>query len=199
MANLTTLQPYGNQIKCIFDDGTSMLAYPTPGGLWLVGLGGSSPTPPPNPGDHGVVIYPTIQHTVVDYDGSFQGHEHRTPPSVNPGCDYAPLDPGNNVWAVADGVVTDTDNSIGGSGGRLVHIDHTGLNTSSDYLHLSQINCSIGQNVKQGDLIALSGASADGSENGVGAHLHISYRNSLDHMYQNYNNIDFDAYIKSLP
>lgn len=199
MANLINLQPYGNQIRCIFDDGSSVMAYPTPGGLWLVGVGGPAPIPPPNPGDHGIVIYPTIQHTVVDFDGSFAGHQQRTPPSVNPGCDYAPLNIGNDVYAVADGVVTNADGTYGGSGGATVHIDHSALNTSSDYLHLSVVNVNNGQTVHQGDVIALSGASADGSANGVGAHLHISYRNSLDHMYQNYNNIDFDAYIKSLP
>jgi murein DD-endopeptidase len=194
---VTFVQRYSNQMKVLFDDGTSVLALPTNGtDLWIVG-GTSGGGPGPNPGK-GTVIYPTTQHTVVDQDGSFQGHLDRTPPSVNPGCDYAPLAIGSPVVAVAAGTVTDTDNSISGSGGRLVHIDHTALNTSSDYLHLSAIQCSIGQVVTQGQQIALSGASADGSENGVGAHLHISYRTILDHAYTNNNNIDFDAYIKSL-
>ena len=200
MPNLIKLQEYGNMIKCLFDDGTNLLATPTTGGIWLMASSdGSGPGPGPGPGGgSGTVIYPTVQHTVVDFDGSFAGHEARTPPSVNPGCDYAPLSIGHAVWAVADGTVTDIDTSIGGSGGRLIHIDHTALGTGSDYLHLSAIQVAIGQTVTQGQQIGLSGASADGSETGVGAHLHISYRTALGHAYTNFNNIDFDAYIKSL-
>jgi murein DD-endopeptidase MepM/ murein hydrolase activator NlpD len=203
MPNLIKLQRIGNEIKCIFDDGTKLVAVPTPGDIWMItGNNGSGPGPgpvdPPPVGGAKTVIYPCIQHTVVDYDGSFAGHEARTPPSVNPGCDYAPLSIGHAVWAVADGTVTDIDNSISGSGGRLIHIDHTALGTGSDYLHLSSINVAVGQTVTQGQQIGLSGASADGSENGVGAHLHISYRTVLGHAYTNTSNIDFDAYIKSL-
>lgn len=193
---MTHVQQYGNQLKILMSDGTSRVGYPTVGGLWIVSSGGGAVINPMPPG--GVVIYPTIQHTVVDFDGSFEGHKARNPPSVNPGTDYAnPI--GTPVWAVADGVVTDGDNSISGSGGRVMHIDHTALGTSSDFLHLSAIQVNVGDHVVQGQQVALSGASGFGSETYYGPHLHISYRTVLDNMYTNSSNIDFDAYIKSLP
>lgn len=196
MANVTQLQKVGNQIAVLFDDGSRLLAVPTGSSLYIVSATGG--VTPPDPG-HGIVIYPTIQHTVVDFDGSFVGHQSRTPPSVNPGSDYAPLAIGSDVYAVADGVVTDSDNSNAGSGGRTVHIDHTALGTGSDYLHLSDATIvTVGQLVTQGQVIAKSGASGFGSDNGYGAHLHISYRTVLGHAYTDFNSIDFDAYIKSL-
>lgn len=199
MAKVTRLQDLGNQMRLIYDDGTQAIAYPGTGSLWYVtNPGTTDPGGGGTGGTGGIVIYPTVQHTVVDFDGSFVGHQSRNPPSVNPGSDYAPLPIGSDVWAVADGVVTDTTPTNTGSGGRMVHIDHTALGTGSDYLHLSQILVSEGQNVKQGDLIAKSGASGFGSDNGYGAHLHISYRTVLGHAYTSFNSIDFDAYIKGL-
>lgn len=192
MGDVAYLQDFGNQIKVVYKDGSSNLAYPSTGGLWYVsGLSGGGTIPDPGPGPSGVLIYPTDVHQVSD---SFQDHVNRG--SVNPGTDY--VDPiGNAVRAVHDGVVTDTTTTIGGSGGRMVHIDHTDINTGSDYLHLSRIDVTVGQHVKQGQQIALSGASGLGSENGYGAHLHISYRNALGHAYTNFNSVDFDALIKA--
>jgi murein DD-endopeptidase len=149
--------------------------------------------PPPGPGTGHTVIYPCAVHNVSD---SFQDHVDRG--SVNPGTDYT-ASYGSDVWAVADGVITDVTNTYSGSGGRMIHIDHTALNTGSDYLHLSDtLGAVVGTHVTQGTLIAKSGASGYGSNNYYGAHLHISYRTVLGHAYTNTNNIDFDAYIKSL-
>jgi murein DD-endopeptidase MepM/ murein hydrolase activator NlpD len=195
MATITKLQQYGDQIAVLFDDGSKLLAYPTVGGLWVIkgGSGGGSVpggggTPPGGPYS---VIYPTDTHNVSD---SFQDHVDRG--SVNPGTDYtAPY--GSNVWAVSDGVVTDADSSYGGSGGMTVHIDHNDGN-GSDYLHNSVIRCSVGQVVKQGDLIASSGASGNGDLNFYGAHCHISYRTTQGHAYTNFENIDFDVLVKSV-
>jgi murein DD-endopeptidase MepM/ murein hydrolase activator NlpD len=47
---------------------------------------------------------------------------------------------------------------------------------NADYLHLSRIDVVAGQQVKQGDVIGLSGASGLGKENGYGPHLHLSVR-----------------------
>jgi pyruvate/2-oxoglutarate dehydrogenase complex dihydrolipoamide acyltransferase (E2) component len=46
----------------------------------------------------------------------------------------------------------------------------------ADYLHLSRVDVSPGQAVKQGQVIGLSGASGKGSERGYGPHLHLSFR-----------------------
>lgn len=197
MANPTHVQQYGNQFAVLMDDGTKLLAYPTTGSLWIIN--GTPGTPPPDPVDpghgSGTVIYPCAEHRVSD---SFADHMNRVPPSVNPGTDYiAPY--GSDVWAVAAGTVTDVTRTNTGSGGRMIHIDHTALGTGSDYLHLSNPLVNVGDTVSQGQLIAKSGASGFGSDYGYGAHLHISYRTVLGHAYTNFHSIDFDAYIKSLP
>jgi LysM repeat protein len=49
-------------------------------------------------------------------------------------------------------------------------------NYNADYLHLSRIDVVAGQEVKQGQVIGLSGASGLGKENGYGPHLHLSVR-----------------------
>jgi murein DD-endopeptidase MepM/ murein hydrolase activator NlpD len=47
---------------------------------------------------------------------------------------------------------------------------------NADYLHLSRIDVVAGQQVKQGQIIGLTGASGLGKENGYGPHLHLSVR-----------------------
>lgn len=197
MAKIKYIQPYGNQLMVKFDDATSVLALPTNNGIWIVSTTAAPPPPPPPPpvitpptnGQY-AVIFPCSVHSVSD---SFQDHINRG--SVNPGTDYtAPY--GTEVIACAAGVVTDADSSYGGGGGRTIHIDHDD-GTGADYLHLSRIDVSVGTHVAQGQHIALSGASGNGSEYGYGAHLHISYRRNHSHGYYNDGNIDFDALVRS--
>jgi murein DD-endopeptidase MepM/ murein hydrolase activator NlpD len=197
------VQKYGNGILAlVIRGGARSFCYPTMGGIWLrdmsflgtgdPGTGGGVVTPP-GPGTGHTVIYPCAEHRVSD---SFADHVARG--SVNPGTDYI-ASYGSDVWAVADGVVTDVTNTYGGSGGRMIHIDHAALGTGSDYLHLSDtLGRTVGETVTQGELIAKSGASGFGSNHGYGAHLHLSYRTVLGHAYTNFHSIDFDAYIKSL-
>jgi murein DD-endopeptidase MepM/ murein hydrolase activator NlpD len=196
MTKLLKIQPYGEQLLLLYNDGTRQLAYPMSDGLWTMkptlgtGGGGDGGTGTP-PGGPYSVIYPTATHSVSD---SYQDHVDRG--SVNPGTDYtAPY--GSDVWAVSAGVVTDADDSYGGSGGKTIHIDHDDGN-GSDYLHNSVIRCSVGQHVNQGDLIASSGASGYGDLHYYGAHCHISYRTTQGHAYTNFQNIDFDALVKSV-
>lgn len=138
------------------------------------------------------LIYPTSTHDISD---TFADHVARA--SVNPGTDYTAPN-GSDVWAVADGTVTDVTLTIDGSGGRMIHIDHTAMGTGSDYLHLSVAGVTVGQVVKQGVKIGSSGGSAYGSETGDPYHLHISYRTVLGSAYMDDHNIDFDAKLKSL-
>jgi murein DD-endopeptidase MepM/ murein hydrolase activator NlpD len=58
----------------------------------------------------------------------------------------------------------------------MVFLDTTSDGYNFDYLHLSRIDVSPGQAVKQGQVIGLSGASGKGSERGYGPHLHFSAR-----------------------
>jgi len=80
------------------------------------------------------------------------------------GVDYAaPV--GTPVMAPASGKVTLTHDDMFYSGGTLM-VDH-GLGVSSTFLHLSKILVKEGEEVKQGDIIALVGKSG----RATGAHL----------------------------
>jgi murein DD-endopeptidase MepM/ murein hydrolase activator NlpD len=104
---------------------------------------------------------------------NFAAHQARK--SVNPGTDYV-VGVGTPVVAVADGVVVGTTTTIAGAGGRMVFLDTTSDGYNFDYLHLSRVDVTPGQTVKQGQVLGLSGASGKGSERGYGPHLHFSAR-----------------------
>ena len=105
---------------------------------------------------------------------SFNGHKNRAKPSVNPGTDYA-VPTGTPVKALADGTISGVVPTFTGAGGRMIFQSFpSGHN--ADYLHLSRIDVVVGQQVKQGQVIGLSGGSGLGKENGYGAHLHLSFR-----------------------
>jgi murein DD-endopeptidase MepM/ murein hydrolase activator NlpD len=80
------------------------------------------------------------------------------------GLDIA-ADVGSPVLAPADGVITLAHNGMYFSGGTLI-LDH-GQGLSSTFLHLSKILAETGAKVRQGDLIALVGATGRAS----GPHL----------------------------
>lgn len=103
----------------------------------------------------------------------YSDHANRKPPSVEPGTDYG-VDRGTHVVAIAPGTVVDVKTGNSGAMGRYVAINHGGGHYSR-VLHLSQTRVYVGQVVKQGDVIGLSGGSAWGSETGVGAHVHLSF------------------------
>jgi murein DD-endopeptidase MepM/ murein hydrolase activator NlpD len=118
------------------------------------------------------VFIPPVNAPITD---DFAAHKARK--SVNPGIDYAcPI--GTPVVCVGDGegVVTKVVDSITGAGGRMVNIKFNSYEWNVDYLHLSRIDVQVGQSVKQGQIIGLSGASGKGSERGYGPHLHFSFR-----------------------
>jgi len=105
---------------------------------------------------------------------SFEGHKNRAKPAANPGIDYG-VAFGTGVKAVADGVVSGVVQTFTGSGGRMIFLDFSSGHRA-DYLHLSRIDVLQGQEVKQGQIIGLSGASGLGKEYGYGPHLHFSFR-----------------------
>ena len=85
------------------------------------------------------------------------------------GVDYT-IPEGSRVFATADGVVRDvaTRNS---TQGRTVVIDH-GNGYETSYSHLSKINVRKGQQVRRGDIIALSGDTGLS----LSPHLHYEVR-----------------------
>ena len=135
-------------------------------------------------------VYPCATTSVSD---DFADHVARG--SVNPGTDYT-AGYGSSVVSVASGTVTDADNSPSGGGGRTVHVDHDD-GSGADYLHLDQAVVGVGQRVSQGQLLAYSGASGNGSDWYYGPHLHISFRYNHAHGYGNSGNVDFDAIMRS--
>ena len=84
-----------------------------------------------------------------------------------------PLDVGTTVYAVARGTVTETvpDNS---KAGTFITIDH-GDGFYTRYLHLSQMDVSVGQPVTVGMPVGLSGGQpgAWGAGASTGPHLHF--------------------------
>ena len=78
---------------------------------------------------------------------------------------------GTDVWASADGVVTVPAFDDAGGYGNWILLTHAGGITTR-YGHLSQINVSNGQSVRQGDVIGLCGSTGLST----GPHLHWEYR-----------------------
>jgi murein DD-endopeptidase MepM/ murein hydrolase activator NlpD len=122
----------------------------------------------------------------------FNKHKTRTPASVNPGTDYA-VPTGTPVKAIADGTIAGVVPTFKGAGGRMIFQDFPSGH-KADYLHLSRIDVTTGQEVKQGDVIGLSGGSGLGKENGYGPHLHLSFRVGGRHT-MGAGNIDFEAFL----
>jgi murein DD-endopeptidase MepM/ murein hydrolase activator NlpD len=122
----------------------------------------------------------------------FKKHQTRTPASRNPGTDYA-VPTGTPVVAISDGVVSGVVPTFTGSGGRMVFLDFPSGH-KADYLHLSRIDVTKGQAVKQGQVIGLAGGSGLGKENGYGPHLHLSFRMG-GRPTMAAGNIDYEAFL----
>ena len=114
-------------------------------------------------------ILPTATSAFID---DFWEHLARDPPSGRPGTDYSALRD-HPVWAAAAGTVVTVKNTLSGGDGRMVVIDHGG-SWKTYYLHLSRIDVAVDQVLNQGSQIGLVGGSANDSETGWPAHLHIS-------------------------
>lgn len=89
------------------------------------------------------------------------------------GVDYT-IPEGSRVFATADGVVRDAS-SRSSTHGKTVVIDH-GNGYETSYSHLSRINVRKGQQVRRGDIIALSG------DTGLSLSPHLHYEVRKDGM-----------------
>ena len=95
----------------------------------------------------------------------------------------------SNIICVADGKVVIAN--VYGGYGNCVEIEHTNANGEKYYTlygHLAQINVSIGQEVKQGEIIGLQGGDPKLDKNpgsSTGTHLHFEIRKSKNGDYQN--------------
>ena len=123
---------------------------------------------------------------------SFQAHKDRNPSSRNPGTDYG-VATGTPVKAIADGTISGTVETFRGAGGRMVFQNLPGGH-NADYLHLSRIDVKQGDQVKQGQVIGLSGGSGLGSETGYAPHLHLAFRRGGSPT-MGIGNIDYEAFL----
>ena len=123
---------------------------------------------------------------------SWQDHKNRNPPSGEPGVDYA-CSYGTIIIAAGNGVIADLTYSNGGGTGRFVAID---LDDGKRirYLHLSDIYCSVGDRVVQGQGIAVSGASGYGNDWHYGPHVHATL--FPEQWYDWSNTLDFELYLE---
>lgn len=98
--------------------------------------------------------------------------------STHSGQDFA-VNSGTSVLAVHDGTVVKAGGNGAGDGpayGNAVVIKH-GNGTYSQYAHLSRIDVKVGQTVKTGEHIALSGNTGNSS----GPHLHFEIRTTANY------------------
>lgn len=99
-------------------------------------------------------------------------HKNRRPPSGEPGTDYA-CAYGTTVVSPAAGKIITTKSDNSGPMGRRIIIQFDDGN-AVDIIHLSKLWLGVGARVLAGQAIGKSGASAGGSNWGVGPHVHIS-------------------------
>lgn len=91
---------------------------------------------------------------------------------MHTGMDFS-CGPGNPVYATGDGTVTVVESDFYGYGNH-IEVDH-GFGYVSRYSHLADMFAYVGQQVRRGDCIALSGKS--GRVTGPHLHYEVLYRN----------------------
>jgi hypothetical protein len=162
--------------------------YKTPRG----GDGGGGDTDPPDLNPEGY-IWP-VSASKWGVSSSWQDHKNRNPPSAEPGTDVA-CPYGTNVYAPADGEITQVYMSTVGATGRYVAMKTDG-GAWFRFLHLSSSPVAVGQTVNQGDVVAVSGASGFGSDYGYGAHCHITFWSGPSASMPSFSATeDFEAYM----
>lgn len=125
---------------------------------------------------------------------SWQGHKNRTPPSGEPGTDYA-VGVGTAIRAATDGVIIDRKDSTSSATGRYIALRCDDGNYIR-YLHLLSSVVAVGTRVRRGQVIAHSGASGFGSESGYGPHVHVSLWIGGTPAQQGFrNSVDFENYV----
>ncbi|MBB5867946.1 murein DD-endopeptidase MepM/ murein hydrolase activator NlpD [Allocatelliglobosispora scoriae] len=129
----------------------------------------------------------------VPISSSWQDHRNRTPPSGEPGTDYA-VGVGTPVAAATSGTIRYVKTDTSTATGRVVGMAHDDGNYSR-HLHLSRITVATGQRVSRGQTIAYSGSSANGSDSGVGPHVHTSLWLNTGSPTNFRATVDFETYV----
>lgn len=172
MSNPKYIQPYGDQLMLMMDDGSQYLAYRTQT-MWVINTSGGSgpgpgPGPDPEPGK-GSFSWPFSPSTMTSQYGP------RTGPigSFHEGMDfgYSPAVYGAKEFASNKGTVEAVNlNSNYGYSVQLYHgTDAAGNGLHTIYAHMNANPLvHVGQVVDKGTLLGYLGASGDA----IGAHLH---------------------------
>lgn len=122
--------------------------------------------------EHGILAWPMKKFLITQFFGKTASSGRLYASGTHSGVDFG-IPVGTPIYSVADGIVKgvgDTDAQCKGvSFGKWVFIEHfNGLSTT--YGHLSATSVKVGQSVKKGDLIALSGNTG----RSTGPHLHLT-------------------------
>lgn len=130
----------------------------------------------------------------VPISDSWQGHKNRNPSSGEPGTDYSVIK-GTQVLAATDGVIVDRKDTTSTATGRYLALRASDGNYIR-YLHLNSSTVGVGATVTRGQVIAYSGASGFDSDNGYGAHVHVSlWIGGTPNQLGFKNTVDFENYI----
>ena len=164
MPNIIKLQEFGNQIALIYDDGQRQFAYPTTGGLWLVG---GTINVPPTSGDWSWPFNPDteVSSEYGPRTGTGVGTFHE-------GIDFAggTAVRGADIHCPHDGTVQAI--SFNSGYGNYLIISHGTIGNNDIktlYGHMDNPpSLSVGQTVTKDQVIANIGASGDAT----GPHLH---------------------------
>lgn len=120
--------------------------------------------------EQGVFIWPLSQHKVTSdkkmrtLNGKTREHK-----GIDLSARYV------DVYASADGKVIDRTGVPGGGYGNRIVIAHSN-GYCTLYAHLDQFKVNLGDNVKQGQVIAISGSSGNSQRGSYDPHLHFEIR-----------------------
>lgn len=133
--------------------------------------------------------------TVTYISSGWQDHKNRKPrPSIEPGVDYG-TPYGTPLYAPAAGRVSLIKRDASGASGRRLSIAFDDGRMVS-MIHLKDdFRVKVGDRVSAGQLVGFSGASANGLEWGIGAHVHVTLFPTHEHIYQTNHTLNFEAHI----
>lgn len=104
------------------------------------------------------------------------------------GIDFA-AEAGTEVYAAADGTVSETGSYWNGGYGNSVTIDHR-IDMETVYAHLQDVTVKEGDKVKKGDLIGHAGSTGDTTQNGIHFEVKINgvWKDPADYIAQSESN-----------
>lgn len=164
MVKATHIKDIGSQLKIYYEDGSTGVAYPTQGGLWIVTL---AEAPPPDGGgsEDGYSWPYSLDYVTSEFGPRGSGfHE---------GMDWSggPALSGQPIPAIGDGTVSSILSGGGfGNGVILFHGNWHGYDWYSLYAHMSTTPAvGSGASVTKGQTLGPVGNTG----NSYGAHLHM--------------------------